>query len=84
MQVEETSESKFCEVAIKYIQKLTGGPVEKEKTADDHFCDMIAKSLNVMTDEEQKKLEIHQLDSSERTIWNICISQPWESFTAHI
>ena len=85
--MEETSESKFCEVATKYIQKLTGGPVEKEKTADDHFCDMIAKSLNVMTDGEQKnllKLEIHQVDSSERTIWNICISQPWESFTAHI
>ena len=87
MQVEETSESKFCEVATKYIQKLTGGPVEKEKTADDYFCDMIAKSLNVMIGGEQKKLlklEIHQLDSRESTMWSICISEPWESFTAHI
>ena len=54
VQVEETNESKFWEVAIKYMQKLTGGPVEKEKTADDHFCDMIAKSLNAMIDGEQK------------------------------
>ena len=62
--MEETSESEFREVATKYIQKLTCGPVEKEKTADDHFCDMIAKSLNAMIDGEQKellKLEIHQL-----------------------
>ena len=46
------------------MQKLTCGPVEKEKTADYHFCDMIAKSLNAMIDGEQKellKLEIHQL-----------------------
>ena len=64
MQVEETSESEFREVATKYMQKLTCGPAEKEKTADDHFCDMIAKSLNAMIDGEQKellKLEIHQL-----------------------
>ena len=55
VQVEETSESKFLEVATKYMQKLTGGPVEKEKTADDHFCDMIAKSLNGFIDGKQKK-----------------------------
>ena len=54
VQVEETNESKFREVAIKYMQKLTGGPVEQEKTADDYFCDMIAKSLNAMIDGEQK------------------------------
>ena len=64
MHVEETSESEFREVATKYMQKLTCGPVEKEKTADDHFCDMIARSLNAIIDGEQKellKLEIHQL-----------------------
>ena len=64
VQVEETSEKEFREVATKYMQKLTCGPVEKEKTADYHFCDMIAKSLNAMIDGEQKellKLEIHQL-----------------------
>ena len=54
VQVKVTNESKFREVAIKYMQKLTGGPVEKEKTADNHFCDMIAKSLNAMIDGEQK------------------------------
>ena len=54
VQVEETSEKEFREVATKYMQKLTCGPVEKEKTADDHFCDMIAKSLNAMIDGEQK------------------------------
>ena len=54
VQVEETSESEFREVATKYMQKFTCGPVEKEKTADDHFCDMIAKSLNAMIDGEQK------------------------------
>ena len=54
MHVEETSETEFREVATKYMQKLTCGPVEKEKTADDHFCDMIAKSLNAMIDGEQK------------------------------
>ena len=46
------------------MQKSTCGPVEKEKTADDHFCNMIAKSLNAMIDGEQKDLlkpEIHQL-----------------------
>ena len=62
--MEETSESEFWKVATKYMQKLTCGPGEKEKTADDHFCDMIAKSSNAMTDGEQKellKLEIHQL-----------------------
>ena len=52
--VEETSESEFREVATKYMQKMACGPVEKEKTADDHFCDMIAKSLNAMIDGEQK------------------------------
>ena len=63
VQVEETSESEFWEVATKHMQKLTGGPVEKEKTADDHFCDIIAKSMNAMIDGEQKellKLEVHQ------------------------
>ena len=54
MQVEETSESEFREVATKYVQKLTCGPAEKEKTADYHFCDMITKSLNAMIDGEQK------------------------------
>ena len=29
-------------------KKLTCGPVEKEKTADDHFYDMTAQSLNAM------------------------------------
>ena len=54
VQVEETSESEFREVATKYMQKLTCGPAEKEKTADYHFCDMITKSLNAMIDGEQK------------------------------
>ena len=54
LQLEETSESEFREVATKYMPKFTCGPVEKEKTADDLFCDMIAKSLNAMIDGEQK------------------------------
>ena len=54
MQLEETSESEFREVATKYMPKFTCGPVEKEKTADDLFCDMIAKSLNAMIDGERK------------------------------
>ena len=62
--MEETSESKFKDVATKYRQKLTGSPVEKENTADGQFCDMITKSLNAVVGEEQKellKLEVHQL-----------------------
>ena len=47
------------------MQKLIGGQVKKEETADDHFCGMIAKSMNPMIDGDQKelsKLEIHQLE----------------------
>ena len=86
MQVEETSESEFREVATKYVQKLTCGPAEKEKTADYHFCDTITKSLNAMIDGEQKellKLEIHQLVVKAQ-YGTSSYPHPWESFTTHI
>ena len=86
VQVEETSESEFREVATKYMQKLTCGPAEKEKTADYHFCDTITKSLNAMIDGEQKellKLEIHQLVVKAQ-YGTSSYPHPWESFTTHI
>ena len=84
--MEETSESEFREVATKYMQKLTCGPAEKEKTADYHFCDTITKSLNAMIDVEQKellKLEIHQLVVKAQ-YGTSSYPHPWESFATHI